>query len=446
MPNVFIKTFGCQMNVYDSGRMRDILLQNGYEQTDDVQKANIIIINTCHIREKASDRIFSELGLYAPLKKENPNLIIVVAGCVVQAEGAEFLRKAKLADIALGPVSYHLLPQKIAEVKKARENGLKNESRLISAEFKGSEKFDCLPDFFGKQTPCAYLAIQEGCNRFCSYCVVPYTRGPEFSRGSSEILSEAKKIIKNGAKDITLLGQNVNAWHGKDERGTERSLGWLLRKVAELDGLERLRFVTSYPSDMDDDLISVFGENEKIMSYLHLPVQSGSNKVLKAMNRRYTREEYLNIIDKVKAIRPDIAISSDFIVGFATETNEDFQETLDLVDTVKFASSFSFKYSPRAGTVGATLSGQVPEDVKGERLTILQAKLQKYQEQFNSLLADKTVKVLFEGPAKQTGEYVGHTPYMQTVTAKSNEDLTGKLLNVHITETGLNGLKGEIQK
>jgi len=445
LPYVYIKTFGCQMNVYDSGRMRDILLQQGYEQTEDPEKADVIIVNTCHIREKASDRIFSELGLYAPLKKANPDLIIVVAGCVVQAEGEEFLRKAKPADIALGPVSYHLLPEKIEQVRLARKNGNKEQSRLLSAYFDGAEKFGCLPKTFGRQNACAYLAIQEGCDRFCSYCVVPYTRGQEYSRGSAEILSEAEEIIRKGAKDITLLGQNVNAWHGKDESGKEHTLGWLLRKVAELDGLERLRFVTSYPSDMDDDLIAVFGENEKIMPYLHLPVQSGSDKVLRAMNRRYTRSEYLDIIGKVKATRPDIAISSDFIVGFATETDKDFQDTLDLVDEVKFASSFSFKYSPRAGTVGATLSGQVPEEVKGERLTILQAKLQQYQEEFNAPFAGKVVKVLFEGAAKQAGEYVGHTPYMQTVTAQSSDDLTGKLLDVYITAAGLNGLKGKIE-
>lgn len=444
MPYVFIKTFGCQMNVYDSGRMRDILLREGYKQTEDIQKADIIIVNTCHIREKASDRIFSELGLYAPLKEANPDLIIVVAGCVVQAEGEEFLRKAKLADIALGPVSYHLLPSKIAEVKQARKDGEKSKARQISADFNGAEKFGCLPNTFGQQNACAYLAIQEGCDRFCSYCVVPYTRGPEYSRGYEEILTEAKEIIRKGAKDITLLGQNVNAWHGKDKAGKEQTLGWLLRKVAELDGLKRLRFVTSYPSDMNDDLISVFGENEKIMPYLHLPIQSGSDNVLKAMNRRYTRAQYLDIIGKVKAVRPDIAISSDFIVGFATETDKDFQDTLDLVDEVRFASSFSFKYSPRAGTVGAALNGQIPEKIKSERLTILQAKLQQYQEDFNSRFADKNVDVLFEGAAKQAGEYMGHTPYMQTVTVKSDKDLTGDLLSVHITDAGLNGLKGKI--
>ena len=448
MNRVYIKTFGCQMNVYDSGRMRDILLQSGYQSTNDVEQADIIIINTCHIREKASEKIYSELGHYSSLKEKNPDLIIVVAGCVVQAEGERFLKKAKLVDIALGPVSYHLLPQKISELKSSREENSdrgKNRYRSISAFFDGEEKFNNLPHFFGSQNCCSFLAIQEGCDRFCSYCVVPYTRGPEYSRDAEDIINEAIELVAKGARDITLLGQNVNAWHGKDANGKERSLAWLLEEISKTKGLQRLRFVTSYPSDMSDDLIRTFSEIPVIMPYLHLPVQSGSDKVLKAMNRRYTVSQYLDIIDKVKSARPDIAISSDFIVGFATETDDDFQDTLDLVDKVKFASSFSFKYSPRAGTLGATLSGQIPEHIKGERLSVLQAKLQHYQELFNSQFLGKQVPVLFESKAKTNGEFVGHSPYMQTVTVESDEDLIGRTLDITITTPGINTLKGKIK-
>lgn len=432
------------MNVYDSARMADAVKAIGYTETDTAENADLIIINTCHIREKASDKIFSELGLYAPLKQQNPDLIIVLTGCVVQAIRNDILSRSPLIDIALGPACYHLLPEKITDLKQARKNYDKEQLRQVVADFPAISKFAALPKEAGRQKPVSFLAIQEGCDRFCSYCVVPYTRGKEYSRPVCDIVNEAREIVAKGAKEIILLGQNVNAWHGLNTDGQEDNLANLLYKVAEIKDLKRLRYVTSYPSDMTDELISVFKDVPKVMPYLHLPVQSGSDKVLKAMNRKYTRKQYLDIIAKVKEVRPDIAISSDFIVGFATETDQDFADTLDLVDKVKFASSFSFKYSVRAGTTGAAMKGQVPEHIKGERLIILQKRLQQYQEDFNRTFADKTLDVLFEDKGKQTGVYIGHSPYMQTVTVVSDKNLIGQVVPVKITKTGLNTLTGTI--
>ena len=436
LKKVFIKTFGCQMNVYDSGRMADIMAGLGYGKTDNPEDADVIIINTCHIREKASDKVFSEVGRYVPLKKQNPNLIIVVAGCVVQAFADEFLARAKGVDIALGPQCYHLLGQKLREVGKQR--GI----RVVEADFPLESKFDSLPE----HTDCAavsFLAIQEGCDRFCSYCVVPYTRGAEYSRPFADVMAEARDMVAKGAREIVLLGQNVNAWHGEDEEGKPSSLDKLIYALAKIEGLERIRFVTSYPSDMTDELIEAFGKEPKLMPYLHLPIQSGSDKVLKAMNRRYTVQEYNKIIEKLRAVRPDIAISSDFIVGFAGEDENDFNNTLKLVDKVKFASSFSFKYSPRAGTVGAAMRGQVPEDVKGARLIVLQAKLQEHQLSFNQACLGREMEVLIEGKGNKAGEFVGHSPYMQTVVVPSEEDIVGRIVKVKITKAALNNLVGE---
>lgn len=433
------------MNVYDSAKMADSLIPLGYEQTSKPEEASLIIINTCHIREKATDKIFSELGIYAPLKRDNKNLIIVVAGCVVQALGDTVLARNGLIDIALGPACYHLLPEKISQVEEARKNKDKDNLRMVEAYFPKVSKFSFLKEKASERPVCSYLAIQEGCDRFCSYCVVPYTRGKEYSRPMPDIINEAYDIVAAGAKEITLLGQNVNAWHGEGyEAGKNCSLTDLLLRLNEIEGLERIRYVTSYPSLMTDDLIKVFKDAAKVMPYLHLPVQSGSDKVLKAMNRKYTRAEYLDIIAKIKDARADIALSSDFIVGFAGEEEEDFAQTLDLVDKVKFASSFSFKYSQRAGTAGAAMKGQVPEKIKGERLIILQELLQKYQEEFNQTFMDKELPVLFECNGKNNGEYVGHSPYMQTVTVKAEANVIGQILPVKIIKAGLNVLSGEI--
>lgn len=438
---LFLKTFGCQMNVYDSARMADILRGLGFEQTDAPEDADIIIFNTCHIREKASEKIFSELGRFKPLKearrKEGGDLIIVVAGCVVQAESDEFINRAKFVDIAMGPQTYHRLP----EMLKKLQDGNKR-LHIIDTDFPAEPKFDFLPA--AKSTGVsAFLAIQEGCDRFCSYCVVPYTRGAEYSRDAAGILKEARELAATGTKELMLLGQNVNAWHGEGLDGNVWDLSRLVAKIADIDGIERIRYTTSYPSDFTDDMIAMHRDIPKVMPYLHLPVQSGSNRILKAMNRRYTHEQYEDVIAKLRDACPDIALSSDFITGFPEETDEDFEDTMKLVERVKYAQSYSFKYSARPGTPAAGMKNQVDEKIKGERLERLQALLTEQHAAYNAAFLGKTVEVLPESVGRKEGTLLGHSPQMQNVVFKGDESMIGRIVPVRITKTTAAALEGE---
>ncbi len=427
---LYIKTFGCQMNVYDSARMRDALMVLGYAETDKPEFADVILINTCHIREKASEKLFSELGRLGQIKKKNA--LIVVAGCVVQADGAEILRRSPLIDIALGPQSYHELPKILTEYNRQK-------GRAIRAEFPAESKFDFLPRP-QKSSANAFLAIQEGCDNFCSYCVVPYTRGCEYSRPSTEILKEAKELVKLGAKEIMLLGQNVNSWHG--DQG--RDLGDLIRDMAKIRGLKRIRYTTSYPSKMTQNLINTHADTKKLMPYIHLPIQSGSDRILKAMNRQYTVAEYEKIIAQFRAVRPDIAISSDFIVGFPGETEGDFEQTLALVERVKYASSFSFKFSARPGTPASLMKNQIPEDIKTKRLMKLQKLLQSQQRAFNEATVDKELDVLLIERGKENGQLLGYSPYMQGTVVKAPLNMLGEIVRVKIIGASATAITGKI--
>ncbi|MGN0919484.1 MAG: tRNA (N6-isopentenyl adenosine(37)-C2)-methylthiotransferase MiaB [Alphaproteobacteria bacterium] len=429
---LYVKTFGCQMNVYDSGRMVDALKVHGFKQTDKPAEADILLLNTCHIREKASEKLFSEIGRLAKVKKKSA--LIIVAGCVVQAEGREILRRSPLIDIAVGPQNYHQLPALIA--RRQREKG-----RLILADFPAESKFDALP--MPTTSPAnAFLAIQEGCDNFCSYCVVPYTRGCEYSRPSKDILQEAKALVKAGAKEIMLLGQNVNSWHGDEGR----DLGDLVRDVAKIKGLKRLRYTTSYPSKITQNLIDAHADTPQLMPYIHLPIQAGSDKILKAMNRQYKVAEYEKIVAAFRAVRPDIAISSDFIVGFPGETEEDFEQTLALVERVQYASSFSFKFSARPGTPASLMKNQVPEEVKTRRLMALQKLLQSQQRAFNEGTVGKVLEVLLTERGKSRGQLVGYTPYMQGTVVKAPLSQLGEIVRVQITDATATALMGKIIK
>ena len=429
---LYVKTFGCQMNVYDSNRIIQALRVHGYTQTDSPEKADVILLNTCHIREKASEKLFSEIGRLAKQKKKTA--LVIVAGCVVQAEGKEILRRSHLIDIAVGPQNYHQLPELIT--KYNREKG-----RVVVADFPTESKFDVLP-MPQTSSANAFLAIQEGCDNFCAYCVVPYTRGCEYSRPSSDILTEAKALVKAGAKEIMLLGQNVNCWHGDEGR----DLGDLIRDVAKIRGLKRIRYTTSYPSKITQNLINAHADTKKLMPYIHLPIQAGSDKTLKAMNRQYTVAEYEKIVASFRAVRPDIAISSDFIVGFPGETEEDFEQTLALVERVKYASSYSFKFSPRPGTPASLMKNQIPEEVKTRRLMKLQKLLQSQQRAFNEATVGKELEVLLTEQGKVRGQLVGYTPYMQGTVVKAPLKLLGEIVRVKITGASATALTGKIIK
>ncbi len=428
---LYIKTYGCQMNVYDSLKMQELLTPFGFETTAIADDADMVIINTCHIREKASEKMYSELGKIKIIKDTRKNIaldtIITVAGCVAQAEGEEIFRRAPYVDIVVGPQSYHTLPDLMTKLARS-------EKHLIDLDFIEEEKFDNLPQTFEGQGVSAYVSVQEGCDKFCTFCVVPYTRGAEFSRPVEQVYRESMALVAKGAKEIHLLGQNVNAYHGKASNERACSLADLIRHVAKINGLERIRYMTSHPTDMSDDLITLHGLEQKLMPFLHLPVQSGSNKILKAMNRKHTREDYFTIIDKLKIARPDIILSSDFIVGFPGETDEDFADTLDLVKRVKFGQCFSFKYSPRPGTPAAAMA-KVPENIQTERLAILQKELFKQQLEFNESCVGKTMPVLFEKNGKFDGHIGGKTPYMQSAyVTDADKSLIGKIVNIKITQ------------
>ena len=440
--NYYIKTFGCQMNVYDSGRIACILQNMGYKPAADINDADLILFNTCHIREKAAEKLFSDLGRIEIIKNERAErgleTIIGVVGCVVQAENEQIAKRAPYVNFATGPLTYYRIPeilQRIANDKKIC---------VIDTDFPAESKFDHLPENSASGA-CSYLAVQEGCNNFCTYCIVPYTRGVETSRPVEEVLAEARRLVDTGTLEINLLGQNVNSYHGEDASGRERSLAYLLNKLAEIDGLKRLRYTTSYPADVTDDLIACHKNLDKLMPYLHLPLQSGSDKILKAMNRRHTSGQYLEIIEKLKNANPALGFSSDFIVGFPGETDQDFAATMEMVEKVGYIQAFSFKYSRRAGTPAADYPEQVEEKVKKERLDILQDKLFSLQLSFNKECAGKIMPVLFESKGKKKGEIFGRTPYMQTVVAKGGDDTLNQIKDVEITNGGMNSLNGTIK-
>lgn len=437
----FIKTFGCQMNVYDSGRMARMLDEMGLKETTAQRDADVVVFNTCHIREKAAEKVFSDLGRAYLIKQERlaegKDTVIGVTGCVVQAEDEEILKRAPYVDFALGPLRYFRLKEVVEEIFNKRD------AKLLDTEFSAVSKFDKLPENKA-EGGCSYLAIQEGCNNFCTYCVVPYTRGVEMSRPVEDILREARRLAETGSVELNLLGQNVNSYHGEDANGKERNLAYLLYKVAEIDGIKRIRYTTSYPADVDDDLIRCHKELDKLMPYLHLPIQSGSDSVLKRMNRRHTRDDYLRVVDKLKEANPAIGMSSDFIVGFPGESDDDFKQTLEVVNRVKYIQAFSFKYSRRPGTPAAVMEGQIEEKVKKERLQVLQDLLFSYQTKFNKDSVGKIMPVLFETKGRHKGQLAGRSPYMQNVYATADMSLLNKIVDVRIVDASTNSLSGEV--
>jgi len=444
MKKLFIKTYGCQMNVYDSDRMTDVLAPLGYVPTGSADGADMVILNTCHIREKASEKVFSELGRLRMMKdrardQQGRDVTIAVAGCVAQAEGEEITRRAPWVDIVVGPQTYHRLPELVTKADPAARN------RVIDTEFPEEVKFDSLPGEHAPRGPAAFLSVQEGCDKFCAFCVVPYTRGAEFSRPVEGVLAEARRLVATGTCEITLLGQNVNAYHGESADGSSWSLARLIRELAEIDGLKRLRYTTSHPLDMEDDLINAHRDVPQLMPYLHLPVQSGSDHILSEMNRRHTNDVYLRIIDQLREARPDIAFSGDFIVGFPGERDRDFADTLSLIDKVGYASAYSFKYSPRPGTPAAGSAEQVPEDVKSERLEALQQLINAQQFAFNKRTEGQMMDVLIERQGGREGQMAGRSPYMQAVNVAAKADQLGKIVRCRISEAKQNSVVGVIE-
>jgi tRNA-2-methylthio-N6-dimethylallyladenosine synthase len=437
----FIKSYGCQMNVYDSERMGDILALEGYDLADSAEAADLVLLNTCHIRERASEKVFSELGRLRALKEargaEGGEMLIGVAGCVAQAEGREIMRRQSAVDLVLGPQSYHRLPDLLRRARKAR---------IADTDFPVEDKFANLPGLSERRIRergvSAFVTVQEGCDKFCTFCVVPYTRGAEFSRPVAQVLADVVELARAGVREVTLLGQNVNAYHGEDERGRICSLGVLIRRLAEIPGIARLRYTTSHPADMDDDLIAAHRHVPALMSYVHLPLQSGSDRVLAAMNRKHSAAHYLEIVGKVRAARPDIALSSDFIVGFPGESGADFEATLAMIRAVGYAGAFSFKYSRRPGTPGAERQDQIDEAVKEERLSRLQALLEEQRQAFNVACIGRTVDVLIEKKGRHAGQIAGRTPYLQAVHLDAPEDLIGEIVPVEIVAAGPNSLSG----
>lgn len=441
---LFIQTYGCQMNVYDSERMTDVLRPLGYSPVDKPDHANLVVLNTCHIREKATEKVYSEIGRLKAHKDtmalNGEKMTIAIAGCVAQAEGEEIMRRAPAVDLVVGPQAYHKLPELIA--RAARATG-----ERLETSFEAVEKFDALPTLRAPDGPSAFLSVQEGCDKFCTFCVVPYTRGAEYSRPVDPIILEARGLAQQGVREITLLGQNVNAYHGQGPElaGSETwSLAQLVRHLAKIGGIERIRYTTSHPCDMNDDLIEAHGEVKELMPYLHLPVQSGSNKILKAMNRKHSVESYLDSIAKVRQARPDIALASDFIVGFPGETEQDFEDTMELVRAVGYAGAYSFKYSKRPGTPASEMFGQVPSEVADDRLQRLQALILEQQRAFNAAKVGETFEVLFTGKGRNAGQILGRSPWLQSVHVEGPDYLIGDLHQVRIIGTMPNSLTGEL--
>ena len=439
---LFIKTYGCQMNVYDSARMADLMTPLGYTSAAAVEDADLVILNTCHIREKAAEKVFSELGTIRRQKqartRQGGRMLIAVAGCVAQAEGAEILRRAPFVDLVFGPQTYHRLPEMVARAEGAAGAG------ILDTSFPVESKFDHLPESAAEPGGSAFLTVQEGCDKFCTFCVVPYTRGAEYSRPAAEIIEEARRLAAAGAREITLLGQNVNAYHGAAPEGGVWGLGDLIRALARVPGLARLRYTTSHPRDVDDGLIAAHRDVSELMPFLHLPVQSGSDRVLTAMNRRHGADQYRRTVERLRAARPDLALSSDFIVGFPGESDVDFEATLGLVREIGFAQAFSFKYSPRPGTPAATASDQTPDSVKTERLAALQELLSDQQRAFNDSCVGRVLPVLFEKPGRHPGQLVGRSPYLQSVHAELREDRIGDIIAVRIEAAQPNSLAGVV--
>jgi tRNA-2-methylthio-N6-dimethylallyladenosine synthase len=441
---VLVKSYGCQMNVYDATRMADLLGGAGYAETGDEAEADLVILNTCHIREKAAEKIYSELGKLALEKREREaagrEMKIVVAGCVAQAEGEEVLKRQKAVDLVVGPQSYHRLPDLLKQAKSGQ--------RLTDTEFAVEDKFSVLPQPSRAQIRArgvsAFVTVQEGCDKFCSFCVVPYTRGAEISRPVSDVVSEVGRLVDAGVREITLIGQNVNAYRGVGDGGVEWSLARLLGRLAEMAGVARLRYTTSHPVDMAQDLIEAHESIPKLMPYVHLPVQSGSDRVLKAMNRKHTAADYRDVVARLRKARPDVAMSSDFIVGFPGETESDFEATLALARDIGFAASFSFKYSTRPGTPGAERADQIGEEVKSARLAVLQALLEAQRQAFNGATVGRTVDVLFEKPGRHEGQIAGKSPYMQAVHVSGPAQMIGRVGRVAIVAAGSNSLAGRL--
>lgn len=437
---VFVKTYGCQMNVYDSQRMADALARDGFVETSTPDDADMVLLNTCHIREKAAEKVYSEIGRLRQLRerrqKSGSDLMIGVAGCVAQAEGREIVTRAPAVDFVIGPTTYHRLPDVVARARQGE--------KVVETEFAIEDKFEHLPRQEQRQVRSrgvtAFLTVQEGCDKFCTFCVVPYTRGAEVSRPVSQIAEEARRLVDAGVREITLLGQNVNAWHGEGPDGRQWGLGELLHELARIDGLARLRYTTSHPRDMDDALIAAHRDLDMLMPYLHLPVQAGSDRVLKAMNRKHTGDDYRRLVDRIRKARPDIALSGDFIVGFPGETDADFEDTMRIVLDVTYAQAFSFKYSPRPGTPGATMDGHVDEAVKSERLQRLQALLGEQQAAFMKSLEGRDIAVLLEKPGRDPGQLVGRSPWLQPVICDETVGKIGDSVTVRIERASANSL------
>jgi tRNA-2-methylthio-N6-dimethylallyladenosine synthase len=432
---LFVKTYGCQMNVYDSERMASALGATGYETVDSPEAADMILLNTCHIREKAAEKVYSELGRLKPLKLARPDLKIGVAGCVAQAEGHEIMRRQPLVDLVVGPQAYHRLPEMEARTRAGE--------KVVDTDFPEEDKFDHLPrGEKARRAPAAFLTVQEGCDKFCAFCVVPYTRGAEVSRPASRILEEARDLVSRGVREITLLGQNVNAYHGAAADG-DWSLARLIGELAQVDGLDRIRFTTSHPNDMADDLIEAFGTEPKLMPYLHLPVQSGSDRILKAMNRRHTADAYLRLVERIRAARPDLLLSGDFIVGFPGETEADFADTMALVEAVGYGQAYSFKYSARPGTPAAERA-EVSDVDKSDRLSRLQTLLTAQQRAAQDGMVGREVAVLFEKDGRLPGQLVGKSDYLHAVHVRTSDARIGDIRRVRITESGPNSLSGDL--
>ncbi|HZP70218.1 MAG TPA: tRNA (N6-isopentenyl adenosine(37)-C2)-methylthiotransferase MiaB [Pseudolabrys sp.] len=442
---VHVKSFGCQMNVYDSHRMADTLAPAGYDETASPENADLVILNTCHIREKAAEKVYSEIGRIREMKeaaaRDGRRMLIAVAGCVAQAEGREIIRRAGVVDLVVGSQNYHRLPAMVARALRGE--------KVIDTDFPVEDKFEALAaprrDAIARRGISAFVTVQEGCDKFCTFCVVPYTRGAEVSRPVEKIVAEVERLADGGVREITLIGQNVNAYHGANPDGTPSTLGSLLRRLAQVPGILRLRYTTSHPRDMDGELIAAHRDLPALMPYVHLPVQSGSDRILAAMNRRHTRKDYLDVIARLRAARGDLAFTSDFIVGFPGETESDFRETLALVDEIGFAGAFSFMYSPRLGTPAAEMAEQVPQEEKAARLQRLQAAITRHQRRFNAGFAGRAVDVLLEKPGRLPGQLVGRSPYLQAVQVMAPPDRIGSVQRVVIDEVGSNSLFGSLE-
>ncbi len=427
-----VKSFGCQMNVYDGERMGELLAEKGITPAQEGEEADLVVLNTCHIREKAAEKVYSDIGRLK--KPDGSKPMIAVAGCVAQAEGEEIMERAPSVSMVVGPQAYHRLPDMLDKAVKGE--------RATDTDMPAIAKFDSLPKR-KRRSPTAFLTVQEGCDKFCTYCVVPYTRGAEISRPYNDLVEEAYKLVEAGAREVTLLGQNVNAWAGEDKRGAKAGLGELIHRLAEVDGLERIRYTTSHPNDMDEALIEAHGTCDKLMPYLHLPVQSGNDRVLKAMNRAHTAESYLRLLERFRAVRPDIALSGDFIVGFPGESEAEFEDTLSLIDEVHYSQAFSFKYSPRPGTPAATMAGQIPEEVMKDRLARLQARLDRDQVAFNEACVGKRCQVLVERKGKRPGQWLGKSPWLTSVWFEANAQI-GDMVEVELVEAGPNSIAGRL--